>query len=58
VAYLDPRTAVTWALGIWLFFLIQSLYFMIIDTAFENRPEEPPDAFEQARMRAEGILKP
>ncbi len=53
-----PRTGLSWALAIWLFFLIQSLYFIL--TAKENQafsaPAAPPDAFEQARKQAEKIL--
>jgi len=57
VAYFSPYSTLTWALGIWMFFLIQSLYFIFMTGI---RPEEKhvkEDAFEKARMRAEGILK-
>jgi hypothetical protein len=57
VAYFNPHSALTWALGIWMFFLVQSLYFMIIPGTEEDDIAEVMDAFEQARMRAEGILK-
>ena len=57
VAYLNPYSTITWALGIWMFFLIQSLYFLVMT---DFGPEEEPlntDPFEEARIRAEGILK-
>ena len=58
VACFNPHTTLSWALGIWLFFMVQSLYFMFLtgplisdDTSYE------PDAFDQAKMRAEEVLK-
>jgi len=56
VAHFCPYSTLTWALGIWMFFLIQSMYFIVMT---DFRPAEEyvnVDAFEQARMRAEGIL--
>jgi len=53
-----PRTGLSWALAVWLFFLMQSLYFIL--NMKENQtvsdPGAPPDAFEQARKQAEKIL--
>ena len=53
-----PRTGLSWALAVWLFFLIQSLYFIL--TAKENQTISAPvaqaDAFEHARKQAEKIL--
>jgi len=57
VAYFNPFSTVTWALGIWMFFLVQSLYFIIVADTGNNDEHLNEDAFEQARMRAEGILK-
>jgi hypothetical protein len=56
VAYLNPYSTITWALGIWMFFLIQSLYFILMTN---SEPEEllDTDSFEEARIRAERILK-
>ena len=56
-AVFTPGSAFIWVLGIWMFFLIQSLYFVI----FENRPIILPDPyetdpFEQASKQAEAIL--
>lgn len=57
VAYFNPHSAFAWGLGIWLFFLIQSLYFTFL-AAEEDGAEWPViDPFDQARMRAESILK-
>jgi hypothetical protein len=52
-----PGSAFTWVLGIWMLFLIQSLYFVI----FENRaimPEDQyeTDPFERASRQAEALL--
>jgi len=57
VAVFTPDSAFAWVLGIWMFFLIQSLYFVI----FENRaimPEDQyeTDPFERASRQAEAIL--
>ena len=57
VAYFNPQGALTWALGIWMFFLIQSLYFMVMTDLAETDAAAPGDPFEQARMKAEGILR-
>jgi len=57
LAVFTPGSALAWVLGIWMFFLIQSLYFVI----FENRVITPQDQyetdpFEQASRQAEAIL--
>jgi hypothetical protein len=57
VAVFTPGSAFAWVLGIWMFFLIQSLYFVI----FENRAIIPKDQyetdpFERASRQAEAIL--
>lgn len=57
VAYFNPHSTLTWALGIWMFFLIQSLYFTVMTDREEDDVAQVIDAFEQARMRAEGLLK-
>lgn len=56
-AMFTPGTAFAWMLSIWMFFLIQSLYFVI----FENRTIMPQDQyetdpFERASGQAEAIL--
>ena len=57
VAYFSPYSVVTWALGIWMFFLVQSLYFIVMTDIGQDEEDINVDAFEQARMRAAGILK-
>ena len=57
VAVFTPGSAFGWMPGIWMFFLIQSLYFVI----FENRAIMPQDQyetdpFERASRQAEAIL--
>jgi len=57
VGYFMPPTRLGWALGIWMFFLIQSLYFL----TWEHRQSDTADAegvdpFEHANRQAEKIL--
>ena len=57
VAAFTPGSAFAWMLSIWMFFWIQSLYFVI----FENRAIGPQDQyetdpFEKASRQAEAIL--
>jgi len=57
VAVFTPHSAVTWALAVWMFFLVQSLYFVFfrdIGEAVEKKVELDP--FELARSQAERIL--
>jgi len=51
-----PGSTPVWALSIWLFFLFQSLYFLIFETAHERSPETVADPFDRAKNRAEEIL--
>jgi hypothetical protein len=55
-----PGALFGWALGVWMFFLLQSLYFVI----FENRTIAPEtkcrfeiDPFERASRQAEAVLE-
>jgi hypothetical protein len=41
---LNPQTNVAWALGIWMFFLIQSLYFVVWRGAADNVAEQQAKA--------------
>lgn len=51
-----PHSTITWALSIWMFFLIQSLYFNVVDFG-QDRPEKfDVEDFEQAKRGAEQIL--
>ena len=52
-----PGSVLAWALGIWMFFLIQSLYFVFLGHA-DQRRDEPAEMelFEHASRQAERIL--
>ena len=39
VAYLDPHSTITWAMGVWMFFLVQSLYFVLFGDIGETEEE-------------------
>lgn len=57
LALLGPNSTITWAISIWLFFLVQSLYFFIVpipDRKDAARTKEDP--FEQSRREAQWIL--
>jgi len=57
VALLGPASTITWAIGIWLFFLVQALYFFIIpskEPSITDRTVE--DSFERARREAQRVL--
>lgn len=57
ITVFSPASASEWALGVWMLFLVQSLYFVIFDNGakdLEDRYE--PDPFEQASRQAEAIL--
>lgn len=54
-----PASPLTWALGLWMFFLLQSLYFVLSGNHPAGDAEEragPEDPFDQARAQAERIL--
>jgi hypothetical protein len=52
-----PHSMVVWALGVWLFFLVQSLYFVLTgDLGDTEEAEIVLDPFEKARRQAEEIL--
>jgi len=57
VQMFTPASVLSWALGVWQFFLIQSLYFVFFETT--ARPRQEPaqiDAFERASRQADRIL--
>ena len=55
-AFLASDSAAGWALGIWMFFLIQSVFFIFSAEGDAAETDDPVEAFEQARKRAEDIL--
>jgi hypothetical protein len=54
---LTPGSVFGWGLGVWMFFLVQALYFVFFAPA-DNQQEESSrlDAFERASRQAERIL--
>ena len=57
VAHFTPHSMITWAMAIWMFFLMQSLYFVFFrETAETQAHKVQLDPFEQARGQAERIL--
>jgi hypothetical protein len=56
VITLTPASALGWSLTIWMFFLIQALYFVIFETECNPQENIQADPFEKARGQAENIL--
>jgi hypothetical protein len=57
VVLLGPGTTVTWAVSIWLFFLVQALYFFIVSPVEQpTSAQTPPDPFAQAQREALRVL--
>jgi hypothetical protein len=57
VALLAPGTVLSWALAIWLFFLVQALYFYIMPGLGQGPTTPlPQDPFETALQEAEKML--
>lgn len=57
VAFLTPQTKLAWALGIWMFFLAQSLYFVFWKDSDDPEEEKQGiDPFERASRQVEKIL--
>ncbi len=58
IGLLWPQSALAWALGIWFFYLVQSLYFFIVPMPNDSSERTTiRDPFEQARMELERILE-
>jgi len=55
-AALTTNTLGGTAIAIWIFFLVQSLYFPLRSSETEMKTATPPDTFEQAERRVERIL--
>jgi hypothetical protein len=53
-----PQSALAWALGVWFFFLVQTLYFFFVPVAAGSGTTTiHRDPFEQARVELERILE-
>ena len=57
LALWQPSTPLSWALGIWLFSLVQTLFFILFETGAPLPEATPPDRFDQARRRIEELLE-
>jgi len=57
VVFFTPHSTITWGVAVWMFFLVQSVYFVVF-ADLGDKPEEQVelDPFHQARTRAERIL--
>ena len=51
-----PAVNTIWALAVWLFFLIQALYFVLVGYGKEGENRVEADPFTKAKMAAEAIL--
>jgi hypothetical protein len=51
-----PGVNLVWALGVWLFFLIQALYFVLFEHRGALHTQSEADPFEKAKMAAVKIL--
>jgi hypothetical protein len=51
-----PGVTLVWALGVWLFFLIQALYFVLFEYQSDTQTKIEVDPFEKAQIAAEKIL--
>ena len=57
VACFTPHSTITWAMAIWMFSLVQSLYFILFrETGEVVRKEMKLDPFDRAKGKAEKIL--
>jgi hypothetical protein len=56
VALWGPSTPLTWALGIWLFSLVQALFFILCVPEPLSAAGRPGDAFDHAAHRIEDLL--
>ena len=59
VTVFTPGSISAWSISIWLFFLLQALYFAIFDSSIptlDSQYEQEVDPFERASRQAENIL--
>jgi hypothetical protein len=55
---LQPPGPYGWALSLWMFGLIQALYFVLVDAARSGLPESKvQETFEKAHHRADALLR-
>ena len=51
-----PASVYAWALGVWMFFLVQALYFVFFEPDVNRQFYAGMDSFEKASKQAETIL--
>lgn len=51
-----PSTPLSWGLGIWLFSLVQALFFTLFEPVSRSAVTPPPDPFDIALRRIEDLL--
>jgi hypothetical protein len=57
VVFFTPHSTITWGVAVWMFFLVQSVYFVVFANFGEKEEDRMElDPFHQARSRAERIL--
>ena len=57
VVFFTPHSTITWGVAVWMFFLVQSVYFVVFADLGEKQEEQVElDPFHRARTRAERIL--
>jgi len=57
VVSFTPGSILAWSVAVWMFFLIQSFYFVIFDLSRAvTEDSAKPDRFEQAQKQVEAIL--
>ena len=56
VAGFAPLSLLNWAIAVWMFALIQALYFVIFENSSKGGHRLDQDPFETAREQAENIL--
>jgi hypothetical protein len=56
LAFWGPSVPLSWALGIWLFSLIQALFYILFEPGTPAPDNPAPDPFDQARRNIEELL--
>jgi hypothetical protein len=57
VVFFTPHSTITWGVAVWMFFLVQSVYFVVFADIGEKQEKQlERDPFHQARAQAERIL--
>ena len=56
IASFAPVSVLNLSIAIWLFILIQALYFVVFENSLNEQPRLKKDPFESARKQAENIL--